>query len=376
MTVISRAHDAQQRRVAQLTRSPEPFAAAAAGSTEIAGMQVTVVGCGVIGMSISAALVDAGAVVNVIAEKRPTFTTSCVAAGLIEPVAGTADPAGAALELDAFRRSYRTWAARALSRDGLVVRRRVIVYTRGRTAPLPWHDAVDDYRELSRGERHPLFVDHQAAAFTSLVVDTRRWLEAAHRHLEARGVRFTIGRVNSLDLPGDLIVNAAGVQAGLLAGDDSVFRGDGHVVYVRRPAGVRDVLMEESRSEADMRREALPINMRYLIPRVDDVVLGGTLIDSADLSREPRPWPQVARRILELAIEIEPRLSGAPVLGYRVAARPRRRAGTRLDLERSSGRPGVLHCYGCGGSGWTLAPALSEMALALLAGRGIQRAAS
>jgi D-amino-acid oxidase len=332
-------------------------------SGPLEGMRATVVGAGVIGLSVAAELKAAGAIVHCISDRHLNAITSYVAAGLIEPIAGTQDPQGAARELAAFARSYKIWATRYESGDPNVVKRTVEVYTRGRSGPLVWHDLVESYRELSRAERHQLYVDHDAATFASYVVDTRRWLPALRDTLLAAGVTFGSTHVRALDLPGDLIVNAAGLRAGRLAGDDTMYRGDGHVVVVTRPDDVHRVFMEEVRSDFDVCRDRLPIAMKYVIPRIEDVVLGGTLIASARVSHEPRTRIKIAERILELAIEIEPGLQGAEILDVRAAARPRRRDGTRVELDRNRTGAPVLHCYGTGGSGWTLAPALSESAV-------------
>lgn len=329
------------------------------------GCKTVVVGCGVIGLSLADALRRAGADVVVVADRTPLQTTSAVAAGLIEPVAGTSDPVGAALELAAFDSAYKVWRRRAQVSD-LVIERKVVHYAQGRTGPLPWHSSVADYRELEPFERHPLYTDYDAASYTTFVVDTPAWLQAAQHDLATRGVTFTRRRVDSLEFDCHLVVNATGLGAARLADDSDVFRGDGHVVYVRRPTDVTDVLMEETRTEEAMVHETLPVEMRYVIPRVGDVVLGGTLIDSWDVTNEPEPWPEIAARILELAIDVEPRLAGAEVLGYRAAARPRRLNGTRLELQTKGPAVPILHCYGSGGSGWTLAPGLTGMAMALV----------
>jgi D-amino-acid oxidase len=74
----------------------------------------------------------------------------------------------------------------------------------------------------------------------------------------------------------------------------------------------------------------------------------------------------MAEHLRRLAAQIDPRLRDAPILGYHVGARPRRTAGVRVELDPSGSVP-VVHCYGQGGSGWTLAPALAEEAVSLLA---------
>jgi len=88
-----------------------------------------------------------------------------------------------------------------------------------------------------------------------------------------------------------------------------------------------------------------PRGMTYVVPRAADIVVGGT----ADVGREDdESDPLEAERVLARAVLLEPRLSGARVLGHRAGLRPGR---PTVRLERE-GR--VVHCYGHGGAGVTL----------------------
>ena len=61
-------------------------------------------------------------------------------------------------------------------------------------------------------------------------------------------------------------------------------------------------------------------------------------------------------------------LAGAPVLGHRVGLRPARRT---VRLEAVPGETGtVVHCYGHGGSGVTLAWGCADDVLALVRAAG------
>ena len=73
----------------------------------------------------------------------------------------------------------------------------------------------------------------------------------------------------------------------------------------------------------------------YVVPRSRDIVVGGT-DDEGEWDR--RPAPEVARRVLERAVELVPALSGARVLRHRVGLRPARPDGApRGRAARAAG---------------------------------------
>jgi D-amino-acid oxidase len=78
-------------------------------------------------------------------------------------------------------------------------------------------------------------------------------------------------------------------------------------------------------------------------------VLGGTS-QAGDANTEPDP--AVADMIVARCAEIDPRLTGARVLGHRVGLRPARPL-VRLEPE-TLGSTRVIHNYGHGGAGVTL----------------------
>jgi D-amino-acid oxidase len=291
-----------------------------------------------------------------------------VAAGLIEPVAGTRDRAGAKLETSLFSRSIHAWSERRQKAAHLVGVREVDTYCSTKRPPLPWADSVADFHTLSADQLHPAYSGGEAARFSTFVVETPRYLAALRLRLSWAGVKIVRRHITDLEEIGDVdaIVNASGLGAAALAADPTVFRGDGHVVTVRPVPGVERVFIDESRDRRDVAADPVGVNMIYIIPRRLDVVIGGTLWDHPDADGVPERLPAMPKHLLSLATRIEPRLGRATPLTYRVASRPRRQAGVRLELDLTRSVP-VVHCYGQGGSGWTIAPALAEGAVGLLA---------
>jgi D-amino-acid oxidase len=92
----------------------------------------------------------------------------------------------------------------------------------------------------------------------------------------------------------------------------------------------------------------------YIIVNVDTVVVGGTA-DRGDYDTTTRASETAT--ILAAACKLFPSLRTAEVVKEWAGLRPGR-SKIRLELERRSGGGGmtdVVHCYGHGGSGVTLA---------------------
>ena len=109
-----------------------------------------------------------------------------------------------------------------------------------------------------------------------------------------------------------------------------------------------------------------PQRLVYVVPRGNDVVLGGTAEEGAE---DRTPDPATTEAIRARCAALVPALRDAPVVGVAVGLRPARPA-VRLEAE---GR--VVHCYGHGGAGVTLAWGCAVEVAALLGAGGGRYAA-
>ena len=273
--------------------------------------RVIVVGAGVVGLCCAVRVLEDGHRVDVVARDLPLETTSAVAAALWYPYRA---------------RPYDRVAAWAATGYAELAR----------------------LAELARVPPSPPYAD--AWSFVAPVVEMPvhlRWLVS---RVEALGGTVTRMALPALPDQADVVVDATGLGARRMAGDPSLRPVRGQVVLVGQ-VGLDRWWLVGSRP---------PL---YVVPRSRDIVVGGT-DDEGEWDR--RPNPAAARRVLERAVELVPDLARAPVLGHRVGLRPER-PEVRLEVEQR-GRVRVVHCYGHGGAGVTLAWGCAAEVAALVAG--------
>ena len=304
----------------------------AAYSRDDVPMRITVVGAGVVGLAVALRLREAGHQVRIIAEHTGEQTTSAVAAALWFPY------------LAAPRAAVTRWAATGLrvftelAQDpaaGVDLRAGRELFRSG--APDPWWASAGvPTRRLAGAELPPGFVD--GVHLTVPVVDTPLHLDWLTQRLTGLAVALESRRLRSLDEAGDgadLVVNCSGLGARELAADPAVEPVRGQVVLLEH-SGLREWTLDDSDA----------VELTYVVPRRSTVVVGGTA-ERGD--EDLRVRPATAAAMLARASALVPELAGAAVLAHRVALRPAR---SEVRLERDGD---VVHCYGHGGAGVTLA---------------------
>ena len=200
-----------------------------------------------------------------------------------------------------------------------------------------WAPGISGPRPATAGELPP--GAPAGTRCTLPVIDMGRYLPWLAGSCRAAGVEFVPGTVSRLtDVPGDVVVLAAGLRSGELVGDGSGVPVQGQVVRLANP-GLRDWLLDEDN----------PGGLTYVVPRGSDVVCGGTAVEGAGGTE---PDASVEAAILERARALVPALREVPVLSRAVGQRPGRPT-VRLDRTDSDGRL-LICCYGHGGAGVTL----------------------
>jgi D-amino-acid oxidase len=311
-----------------------------------------VVGSGVVGLTSAIRLQEAGWSVLVVGD-RPV--TSYVAAAVWFPT------------LAAPRENVVRWGrdtnvelveeARA-GVPGVILRDSVTLYREPPGRPW-WTESIDDVRPappelLPAGYGYGL-------RFTAPLVEMHRYVPWLEERIRERGGVLEQGRVASLAEAGrgaDLVVHCTGLGARELVGDLSVTPVRGQVVRVVNPGLTLSV-----------RDENHPGGRAYVHPRTDDCILGGTFEEGR---WDTTPDADVAEAIIERCLDLVPELRGVEVLEHLAGLRPVRPT-VRLEAEPPTGdMPRVIHNYGHGGSGVTLAWGCADD-VAALAGSGDPR---
>ncbi|MDO8150247.1 FAD-dependent oxidoreductase [Isoptericola sp. b408] len=284
---------------------------------------VTVVGAGVMGLTCAVRLLEEGHRVTVVARDLPRDTTSAVAAALWYPY--LASPQDRVTRWSA--RSFEVLADLAATDPGAGVTMRSGTEVFGEQPAEPWwRDAVP---ALTRTTEVP---SSYAAGWTfaSPVADMPRYLGWLAGRVTALGGAITRRTVASWPGDADVVVNTTGLGARELADDPSVHPVRGQVVVLAQ-WGLDRWWLDAS-------------GPTYVVPRTDEVVVGGTH-DADDDTLDPSP--RTGLDILERAARLVPAVAEARVLRHAVGLRPAR---PEVRVERA-GR--VVHCYGHGGAGVT-----------------------
>ncbi|MFD3521574.1 FAD-dependent oxidoreductase [Streptomyces sp. NPDC058653] len=315
------------------------------------GDTVIVVGGGVVGLTTAVVLAERGRRVRVWSRDPAARTTSAVAGALFWPY--RIEPA----------ERVGPWALRSL-REYLVlagdpaatgVRVAAGLMTDTPLAGLgSWADELPELREARRDE----LPDGCAQALRGRLplIDMPAHLAYLEERLGAAGggvERRTVAGLAEPAAEAAVVVNCSGLGARELVPDASVFPVRGQLVVVENP-GIDEWLVSAAGNGA---------GTSYLFPQPFGLVLGGTAEDHA---WDPRPDPETAAAIVERCAALRPEVRGARVLAHRVGLRPAR-PGVRVEAVQLPGGARLVHNYGHGGAGVTVAWGCAEEA-ALLAG--------
>ncbi|MFF1482458.1 FAD-dependent oxidoreductase [Streptomyces sp. NPDC058301] len=303
--------------------------------------QMIVLGGGVIGLTTAVALAESGQRVRVWSRDPAGETTSAVAGALwwpyrIEPAGRVGDWALSSL------RVYEELAAEPHTTGVRLVEG---LQEGVRLAELgPWAAEVDGLRQSARGVRARI-----------PLIDMPVHLDWLRRRLEAAG--GTVER-RALDVMPDapVVVNCTGLGARTLVPDPGVRPVRGQLVVVENPGVTEWYTSVDHSSSATT----------YFFPQPYGLLLGGTAQDDDwDLAPDPR----VAEEIVARCARVRPEIAGARVLAHRVGLRPVRDAGVRIEAETTASGGLLVHNYGHGGAGVTVAWGCAREAAALTASR-------
>ncbi|GGW95914.1 FAD-dependent oxidoreductase [Streptomyces lomondensis] len=309
--------------------------------------EIVVVGGGVVGLTTAVVLAERGRRVRVWTRDAAEATTSAVAGALwwpyrIEPVERARAWALRSLEV------YEELAA-GTERAGVRMVEGVLGGTR--------LDEVDGWL----AGRVPGLRAATAGEYAGTGVRARLPLIDMPAHLPWLRERFvaaggvvetrTVASLAEVDAP--VVVNCTGLAARELVPDPSVRPVRGQLVVVENPGIDTWLVAGDEAGE-----------YAYLFPQPGGLVLGGTAEEDA-WSLEPDP--ATAEAIVRRCAALRPEVAGARVLEHRVGLRPTRPA-VRLERDVLPDGRVLVHNYGHGGGGVTVAWGCAEEAARLVTG--------
>ncbi len=179
------------------------------------------------------------------------------------------------------------------------------------------------------------------------------WLEEQVRAAGGSVERRTVASFDEAAAQASTVVNCTGLGARELVPDPGVRPVRGQLVLVENPG------IEEWFTEADPASS----ETTYFFPQPGRLVLGGT---AGTDDWRTAPDPRTAQEIVARCARIRPEIAGARVIGHRVGLRPARDAGVRIEAGSLPGGGRLVHNYGHGGAGVTVARGCAEAAAQLV----------
>lgn len=305
---------------------------------------ILILGAGVSGLSTGITLLRAGRSVSIWARELPPNTTSNQAAAIWWPY------------LCYPREKAILWAKYSLqlfkhglvpdpaSDCALITVRDLYAHEVGEPW---WVEAVDHWAKLEQTKLPAGYVDGYEVE--SVVIDTSIYMSyLVNWFLELGGelIEREVTDINQAVATNRAVVNCTGLGSRKLFNDQAVYPVRGQIVRVKLNGSAKAIFDDEG-----------PHALAYIIPRTNDIVLGGTA-QEYDWELAPRTGDR--EDILRKAAALDPRFEKVEILNEAVGLRPARSA-VRLEAERI-GAGIVIHNYGHGGGGFTLSWGCAEEA--------------
>ncbi|HEU5347819.1 MAG TPA: FAD-dependent oxidoreductase [Ktedonobacterales bacterium] len=302
---------------------------------------VLVLGCGVSGLSTAILLQRQGRRVTIWARDVPPHTTSNIAAAVWYPY--RAFPVDRVLTWGAI--AYRAFREFLDTPESGVIVASVLDLQPERPPKDPWWaSSVDGFRRAHPEELPAGYGD--GFVFDAPVIDTSIYLGYLRSQFEAAGgvvvENRTVHDLAEAFAVYNVVVNCTGLGARELVHDAALKPSRGQVVRVRHN-GFRRVMLDEGG----------PNQLAYIVPRINDIILGGTAIDGEESTAiDGAETPAILRRCTALAPEFAAMTPG-DILEVKVGLRPVR-PEVRLETETPAPGRWLISNYGHGGAGITL----------------------
>lgn len=319
--------------------------------------RICVIGAGTVGLSVATRLIEEygheNVHVDIVAEKFDNETTSFGSGGLWEPyqIAGTPSEKVNEWGKYAFDHFLALFYSSTPTAAGVQILTAYQLLEAGQDDAIPsWSSIVFNFQCLTAADIQKMGLPSKYVkgfTFGTLVIEQKYYMKYLTSNLKKNGVSFYQRKLDDIaelyDSGYDVVVNCSGLGAKLIAQDGEMYPIRGQVLRVKAP-WINNVWFFGS---------------SYIIPNVDTVVLGGTA-QKGDWSTTVSQ--KDTDKIIDDISDIFPSIRSAPIENIWAGLRPGR-APLRLESERIPRHKSksdksellVVHCYGHGGSGITLA---------------------
>ncbi len=169
------------------------------------------------------------------------------------------------------------------------------------------------------------------------LIETQIFLPYLKNKLIENGVVFETRQINNLEVlsaEAKIVVNCTGLGSRELCSDTQLMTVKGQVALLS-PFEKMDIFLDNEK----------PL---YIVPRRDAIIVGGTYEENIFTETTEE---NVLEKILQNSYKVFPSLKNQKLLGSWAGLRPYR---LEVRVERESGT-NIIHNYGHGGSGFTLA---------------------
>lgn len=296
-----------------------------------------VVGCGISGLSSGLLLAKAGFEVNIISKTLPPNTTSNKAAAFWSPyyVSGNRIADWAKESYFEFERLSR------VPESGVSMTKLHRFRKKNSKEADNWEAAIPEGR-LHALKKEALLPEYDEGFEVEVpLIETQIFLPYLMNEFRKAGGKIFQREVKSLDellVDDAIVINCSGMEARTLVNDTAMIPVKGQVVMVDIHFDI-PIILDESEPT-------------YIVQRKDGCIIGGT--------REENVFSETTdeatiSNILDRASKFLPELKSAKRISQWAGLRPYR---YEVRLERETlpeGRGNIIHNYGHGGSGFTLA---------------------
>lgn len=170
----------------------------------------------------------------------------------------------------------------------------------------------------------------------------------------------------------DAIVNATGLGAQEIAFDKGTYSLRGALLRVVNDGSDFAKLESSVIVAADAGADGKYMDIAFIVPRSDNTLVLGSIEQAHEMDLDLTPDSPVIKAMRKRCEDLVPVLKNArldPRYPLAQGLRPYRNSQIRVKRERRKRLDGysrIIHCYGHGGAGWSLAFGTSKACLALV----------